>query len=117
MSAAENRVVYEIWSDGAATNDQLWSYDVGTGQSTKLVEIPLNSAVGFSRFQPSISNDGSRLLFRRQRSDGGWEAVVQDFSAGRSKHPTARSKCSRCDSIDSKRIEEVSFRSRCHSIW
>ena len=81
MSAAENRVVYEIWSDGAATHDQLWSYDVGTGQSTKLVEIPLNSAVGFSRFQPSISNDGSRLLFRRQRSDGGWEAVVQDFSA------------------------------------
>src|ERR1035438_5881738 len=81
MSAAENRVVYEIWSDGAATHDQLWSYDVGTGQSTKLVEISLNSAVGFSRFQPSISNDGSRLLFRRQRSDGGWEAVVQDFSA------------------------------------
>src|ERR1019366_9386537 len=34
-----------------------------------------------ARFQPSISNDGSRLLFRRQRSDGGWEAVVQDFSA------------------------------------
>lgn len=82
MSAAENRVVYEIWSDGAATNDQLWSYDVGTGQSTKLVEIPLHSAVGFSRFQPSLSNDGSRLLYRRQRSDGGWEAVVQDFSAG-----------------------------------
>jgi uncharacterized protein (TIGR03437 family) len=82
MSAAENRVVYEIWSDGAATHDQLWSYDVGTGQSTKLAEIPLNSSVGFSRFQPSISNDGSRLLFGRQRSDGGWEAVVQDFSAG-----------------------------------
>src|SRR5215475_15497390 len=83
LSAAENRVVYEIWSDGAATRDQLWSYDVGTGQSTKLIEIPLNSAVGFSRFQPSVSNDGSRLLFRRPRSDGGWEAVVQDFSAGR----------------------------------
>ncbi len=82
MSAAENRVVYEIWSDGAATNDQLWSYDVGTGQSTKLAEIPLHSGLGFSRFQPSLSNDGSRLLFRRPRSDGGWEAVVQDFSAG-----------------------------------
>lgn len=82
MSAAENRVVYEIWSDGAATHDQLWSYDVTTGQSTKLVEIPLNSAVGFSRFQPSISNDGSRLLFQRERSGGGWEAVVQDFAAG-----------------------------------
>lgn len=81
MSALENRVVYEIWSDGAATHDQLWSYDVGTGQSTKLVEIPLNSGVGYSRFQPSVSNDGSRLLYRRQRSDGGWEAVVQDFSA------------------------------------
>jgi uncharacterized protein (TIGR03437 family) len=82
MSAAENRVVYEIWSDGAATHDQLWLYDVGTGQSTKLVEIPLNSGVGYSRFQPSISNDGSRLLYRRQRSDGVWEAVVQDFTAG-----------------------------------
>jgi uncharacterized protein (TIGR03437 family) len=82
MSAAENRVVYEIWSDGAATHDQLWSYDVGTGQSAKLAEIPLNSSVGFSRFQPSLSNDGSRLLFRRPRSDGGWEAVAQDFSAG-----------------------------------
>lgn len=56
MSAAENRVVYKIWSDGAATNDQLWSYDVGTGQSTKLAEIPLHSAAGFSRFQPSFSN-------------------------------------------------------------
>jgi uncharacterized protein (TIGR03437 family) len=82
LSAQENRVIYEIWSDGAATHDQLWSYDVSTGQSTKLIEIPLNSAVGFSRFLPSLSNDGSRLLFRRQRADGAWEAVVQDFSTG-----------------------------------
>ena len=82
LSASENRVIYEIWSDGAATHDQLWSYDVSTGQATKLVEIPLNSAIGISRFQPSLSNDGSRLLFRRQRSDGGWEAVVQDFTTG-----------------------------------
>jgi hypothetical protein len=82
LSASENRLIYEIWSDGAATHDQLWSYDVGTGQSTKLVEIPLNSSVGISRFQPSLSNDGSRLLFRRQRSDGGWEAVIQDFTTG-----------------------------------
>jgi uncharacterized protein (TIGR03437 family) len=82
LSAAENRVVYEIWSDPAATNDQLWSYDVGTGQSTKLAEVVLGSPLGISKFQPSISNDGSRLLFRRQRSDGGWEAVVQDFTAG-----------------------------------
>ena len=82
LSADESRVIYEIWSDTAATHDQLWSYDVATGQSTKLLEIPLNSAIGFSRFLPSLSNDGSRLLFRRQRADGVWEAVVQDFSAG-----------------------------------
>jgi uncharacterized protein (TIGR03437 family) len=82
LSAAENRVAYEIWSDPAASHDQLWAYDVGTGQSTKLAEIVLGSALGISQFQPSISNDGSRLLFRRQRSDGGWEAVVQDFTTG-----------------------------------
>jgi len=82
LSAAENRVVYEIWSDPAASHDQLWSYDVATGQSTKLAEVALENSVGISQFQPSISNDGSRLLFRRQRSDGGWEAAVQDFTAG-----------------------------------
>ncbi|HWC96455.1 MAG TPA: hypothetical protein VG456_06895 [Candidatus Sulfopaludibacter sp.] len=82
LSAVENRVIYEIWSDPSASHDQLWSYDVATGQSTKLAEVPLENSVGISQFQPSISNDGSRLLFRRQRSDGVWEAVVQDFTAG-----------------------------------
>jgi hypothetical protein len=36
MSAAENRVVYEIWSDGAATRDQLWSYDERASQPSWL---------------------------------------------------------------------------------
>ncbi len=31
VSAVENRVVYEIWGDTAATRDQVWSYDVASG--------------------------------------------------------------------------------------
>jgi hypothetical protein len=54
VSAVENRVVYEIWSDTAATRDQLWSYDVASGQSTKLADIALGTALGISQFQPSI---------------------------------------------------------------
>jgi len=83
VSAVENRVVYEIWSDGAATDDQLWSYDVASGQSTKLAEIALGTALGISQFQPSISNDGSRLLYRLARADGaGFDAVIRDFNTG-----------------------------------
>jgi uncharacterized protein (TIGR03437 family) len=75
VSAAENRVVYEI-------NRQLWSYDVAAGQFTKLAELAAGPSVAVSQFQPSISNDGSRVLYRRFRSDANvWEAVVQDFNA------------------------------------
>lgn len=80
ISASENRVVYEIWGDSAAVRDQLWSYDVGSGQSTKLADIPLGTNLGISQFQPSISNDGSRLLYRRPRAGGGFEVVVLDFN-------------------------------------
>ena len=83
VSAVENRVVYEIWGDTAATRDQLWSYDVASGQSTKLADIALGTALGISQFQPSISNDGSRLLYRLARADGsGFDAVIQDFNTG-----------------------------------
>jgi uncharacterized protein (TIGR03437 family) len=75
VSAAENRVIYEV-------NRQLWSYDVAAGQSAKLAELDAGTPFGVDQFQPSISNDGSRVLYRRFRSDtNGWEAVVQDFRA------------------------------------
>jgi uncharacterized protein (TIGR03437 family) len=82
ISAAENRVVYEIWGDTAAVRDQLWSYDVASGQATKLADIPLGTNLGISQFQPSISNDGSRLLYRRPRAGGGFEVVLLDFNTG-----------------------------------
>jgi uncharacterized protein (TIGR03437 family) len=82
ISAVENRVVYEIWGDTAAVHDQLWSYDVASGQSNKIAEIPLGTSLGISQFQPSISNDGSRLLYRRPRAAGGFEIVVFDFNTG-----------------------------------
>jgi len=82
VSAAENRVVYEIWGDTAAVRDQLWSYDVASGQSTKLDDIPLGTPLGISQFQPAISNDGSRLLYRRPRAGGGFEVVLVDFKSG-----------------------------------
>lgn len=75
VSAAENRVVYEIGL-------QLWSYDVAKGQATKLADFGPGPSLGASYFQPSLSNDGSRLMYRRFRSDTNvWEAVVQDFDA------------------------------------
>jgi uncharacterized protein (TIGR03437 family) len=76
VSASENRVVYEIGLG-------LWSYDVAAGQSTKIAAFDGNPPVGVSQFQPSISNDGARVLYRRLRSDANvWEAVVQDFKTG-----------------------------------
>ncbi len=82
VSAAENRVVYEIWGDTAAVRDQLWSYDVASGQAVKLDDIPLGTPLGISQFQPAISNDGSRLLYRRPRAGGGFEVVLLDFNTG-----------------------------------
>ncbi len=60
VSASESRVIYEIGLG-------LWSYDVAAGQSTKLAEFDGNPPVGVSQFQPSISNNGSRVLYRRWR--------------------------------------------------
>ncbi len=74
VSASESRVIYEIGLG-------LWSYDVAAGTSTKLAEFNGNPPVGVSQFQPSISNNGSRVLYRRWRADTNvWEAVVQDFN-------------------------------------
>jgi hypothetical protein len=53
ISAAENPVVYEIRGDTAAMPDELWSYGVASGQSTKLADIPLGTHLGISQFQAS----------------------------------------------------------------
>jgi uncharacterized protein (TIGR03437 family) len=82
VSAAENRVVYEIWGDSSALRDQLWSYDIASGRSTRLADIPLGTSVGISQFQPAINNDGSRLLYRRPRAGGGFEVVLVDLNTG-----------------------------------
>lgn len=76
ISAAENRVVYEALGSSSG----LWACNVDTGQSTKLEDRNLWSSRE-SLFQPSISNDGSRVLYRRfSRSAKTWEAVVHDFN-------------------------------------
>ncbi|HEV2689078.1 MAG TPA: hypothetical protein VGV35_11000 [Bryobacteraceae bacterium] len=82
LSASENRVVYEIRTNSSSSVRQLFSYDVSAGQSTKLEEATFETPFGISFFQPSISNDGSRALYRRKNSSGAWEAVVRDFAAG-----------------------------------
>jgi uncharacterized protein (TIGR03437 family) len=75
VSASENRVIY-------SKGQQLYAYDFGSGQSTLLAT---NTAANltYDQFQPSISNDGSRVLYRQYRPDAsGWDAVVKDLNAG-----------------------------------
>jgi uncharacterized protein (TIGR03437 family) len=75
VSASENRVIY-------SKSQQLYAYDVVSAQSTLLAT---NTAANltYDQFQPSISNDGSRVLYRQYRADGsGWDAVVKDLNAG-----------------------------------
>jgi uncharacterized protein (TIGR03437 family) len=84
VSAAENRVVYEIYTDPKGQTDrQLWSFDVASGQSTMLEDIDFGTYIGISQFQPAISNDGTRLLYRRLNpATRAWEAVVHDYVSG-----------------------------------
>lgn len=83
VSAAENRVVYEISNVMGQTDRQLWSFDMASGQSTLLEDIDFGTYIGISQFQPAISNDGMRLLYRRLNpSTHVWEAVVHDYASG-----------------------------------
>ncbi len=85
VSAAENRVVYEIPSVKGQTDRELWSFDVGSGQATLLEDFDFGTYLGVSQYQPAVSNDGMRLLYRRMNpATRAWEAVVHDYSAGTS---------------------------------
>ena len=79
VDAGEHRVVYEIQSP---SGQQLWSYEVASGQATMLEQSNAGTSAGVTQFQPSISNDGSRLLYRRVNPNASaLEAVVHDYSA------------------------------------
>jgi len=83
VSAAENRVVYEISGNTSLIGRQLWSYDMNSGQSTKLEDFDFGTSIGVSQYQPTISNDGMRLVYRRKNpTSHAWEAVVHDYAAG-----------------------------------
>jgi uncharacterized protein (TIGR03437 family) len=83
VSAAENRVVYEISGNTSLIGRQLWSYDMNSGQSTKLEDFDFGTFIGVSQYQPTISNDGMRLVYRRKNpTSQAWEAVVHDYAAG-----------------------------------
>jgi uncharacterized protein (TIGR03437 family) len=84
VSAAENRVVYEIYSAANGQTDrQLWSFDMASGQSTLLEDIDFGTYIGISQFQPAISNDGMRLLYRRLNpATHASEAVIHDYASG-----------------------------------
>jgi len=84
VSAVENRVVYEIYNGANGQTDrQLWSFDMASGQSTLLEDIDFGTSIGISQFQPAISNDGTRLLYRRLNpATHTWEAVVHDYGSG-----------------------------------
>jgi uncharacterized protein (TIGR03437 family) len=83
VSAAENRVVYEISGNTSLVGRQLWSYDVNSGQSTKLEDFDFGTFIGVSQYQPTISNDGMRLVYRRKNpTSHAWEAVVHDYASG-----------------------------------
>lgn len=83
VSAAENRVVYEISGNTSLIGRQLWSYDMNSGQSTKLEDFDFGTYIGVTQYQPTISNDGMRLVYRRKNPDShAWEAVVHDYAAG-----------------------------------
>jgi uncharacterized protein (TIGR03437 family) len=82
VSAAENRVVYEARSF-SGTGRQLFAYDFATAQTTALDQSDPGSVLADSIFQPSISNDGARVLYSRFNSTTGLaEAVVHDFTSG-----------------------------------
>ena len=86
VSAAENRVVYEIPAPSGQTAHQLWSYDMASRQANLLETFDFGSYVSVSQYQPAISNDGMRLAYRRiNPTTRQWEAVVRDFSAGTTK--------------------------------
>jgi uncharacterized protein (TIGR03437 family) len=83
VSAAENRVVYEISGNTSLIGRQLWSYDMNSGQSTKLEDFDFGTSIGVTQYQPTISNDGLRLVYRRKNpTSHAWEAVVHDYAAG-----------------------------------
>jgi uncharacterized protein (TIGR03437 family) len=83
VSAAENRVVYEISGNSSLIGRQLWSYDMNSGQSTKLEDFDFGTSIGVSQYQPTISNDGMRLVYQRKNpASHAWEAVVHDYAAG-----------------------------------
>lgn len=83
VSAAENRVVYEISGNTSLIGRQLWSYDMNSGQSTKLEDFDFGTSIGVTQYQPTISNDGMRLVYRRKNpTSQAWEAVVHDYAAG-----------------------------------
>ena len=83
VSAAENRVVYEISGNTSLIGRQLWSYDMNSGQSTKLEDFDFGTFIGVTQYQPTISNDGMRLVYRRKNpTSHEWEAVVHDYAAG-----------------------------------
>jgi uncharacterized protein (TIGR03437 family) len=83
VSAAENRVVYEISGNTSLIGRQLWSYDMNSGQSTKLEDFDFGTSIGVTQYQPTISNDGMRLVYRRKNpASQAWEAVVLDYAAG-----------------------------------
>jgi hypothetical protein len=49
------------------------------GQSTKLEDFDFGTSIGVSQYQPTISNDGMRLVYRRKNpTSHAWEAVVHD---------------------------------------
>jgi uncharacterized protein (TIGR03437 family) len=83
VSAAENRVVYEISGNTSLIGRQLWSYDMNSGQSSKLEDFDFGTLIGLSQYQPTISNDGMRLVYRRKNPvSQEWEAVLRDYAAG-----------------------------------
>ncbi|HYL77816.1 MAG TPA: hypothetical protein VEU96_26620 [Bryobacteraceae bacterium] len=84
VSAVENRVVYETYSGvNGQTDRQLWSFDMASGQSALLEDIDFGTYIGISQYQPAISNDGMRLLYRRLNpATHAWEAVVHDYASG-----------------------------------
>src|SRR6202140_3822146 len=80
VSAAENRVVYEISGNTSLVGRQLWSYDVSSGQSTKLEDFDFGTSIGVTQYQPTISNDGMRLAYRRKNpASHAWESVRHHY--------------------------------------
>ena len=52
-------------------------------QATLLEDFDFGTYIGISQYQPAISNDGMRLLYRRMNTTThAWEAVVRDYAAG-----------------------------------